>query len=240
MEVLHDLVGYQERKIYQNKEWFSFSLDSILLARFALPHFRDHRILDIGTGTAPIPLIFSLYTNASIDAVEIQQELVNLSKKSVEYNHLENQVHLFGEDIFSFQSRMESDQYDLIVCNPPYFDYQDHSFVNREMHKTLARHQVSLTLEQLLTCVRKLLKNGGRFAVVYPTSHLLDLLKTFSNYGIEPKRLQFVYPKRGKESNLCLLEGMKNGKTFLKVLPPLYIHNEDGSYTEDYLKYLTK
>ncbi len=240
MEVLHDLVGYKNRKIYQNTDWFSFSLDSILLARFALPHLRDHRILEIGTGTAPIPLIFSLYTKARIDAVEIQEELVALARKSIKYNHLEDQIQLFCQDILEFQSQLESDQYDLIVCNPPYFTHHDHSFVNQEVHKTLARHQVSLTLDQLLTCARKLLKNGGRFAVVYPTSHLLDLLKTFSSYGIEPKRLQFVYSKKGKESNLCLLEGMKNGKTFLKVLPPLYIHHEDGSYTEDYLNYLTK
>ena len=50
------------------------------------------------------------------------------------------------------------------------------------------------------------------------------------------KKLRFVYPKLNCESNMVLVEGRKNGKVGLKLLSPLYAHNEDGSYTEEVLK----
>lgn len=240
MKVLHDLVGYEGRKIYQDSDWFSFSLDSILLARFARVLPRDKRILDIGTGTAPIPLILSLYTKAKITAVEIQPEVASLAAESVAYNGLEDQITVCNQDILHYCEITESDTFDLITCNPPYFEVTETSYKNRDQHKTLARHEESLSLEEVLKVSKKLLKNGGRLAIVHETRRLLDLFTLFRTYGIEPKRLQLVYSKMEKESNLCLLEGVKHGKTGMKVLPPLFISQADGSKTAEYLKLLQK
>ncbi len=240
MKVLHDLVGYEGRKIYQDSDWFSFSLDSILLARFAKVLPRDKQILDIGTGTAPIPLILSLYTKAKITAVEIQPEIASLAAESIAYNKLEDQIIICNQDILQYCARMESDTFDLITCNPPYFEVTEHSYKNKDHHQTLARHEETLSLEEVLKVSKKLLKNGGRLAIVHETRRLLDLLVLFRAYGMEPKRLQLVYSKIGKDSNLCLLEGVKHGKTGMKVLPPLYISTADGSKTTEYLKLLQK
>ena len=68
----------------------------------------------------------------------------------------------------------------------------------------------------------------------------MDIITSMKNNNIEPKRIRFVYPKVGKESNLVLIDGHKNGNPGLKILSPLYVHNDDGSYTEEVLKMFGK
>ena len=57
MEVKNYLLGYKNLYIYQNPDMFSFSLDSVLLPNFITISSNTKKILDIGTGHAPIPLI---------------------------------------------------------------------------------------------------------------------------------------------------------------------------------------
>lgn len=235
MEVLYDLVGYSNRKLYQNSDWFCFSLDSILLANFVTLSPKTKRILDLGTGTAPIPLILSLYTKAKIVGLEIQQDLATLAQKSIQYNHLEEQIQILPTDMKIYASQMQSDQFDIIVSNPPYFKATNQSYYNQELHKTIARHEVTIQLEEIFQIAKKLLKNKGIFAIVHRTERLVELLNLFQKYGLEPKKIQFVYPKKDMDSNIVLIEGMKNGKSGLKLLAPLYIHKEDGTYSKEYL-----
>lgn len=240
MEQLNDLLGYQNRKIYQNNEWFSFSLDSVLLANFVTIQPSYQKILDIGCGTAPIPLILSLRAHAKITGVEMQEDVASLAKKSIQYNHLENQIQIICDDIKHYTKQKESDSFDVIVSNPPYFKVSNNFdyVLNDDYHKTLARHEVTLKLEELFQCAKKLLKNDGVFAMVHRTDRFVEILSLFQKYGIEPKKVQFVYPKQNKESNLVLIEGTKNGKTGLRILPPLIIHEEDNQYTRQYLDLL--
>lgn len=238
MEKLNDLLDYPNRKIYQNTEWFSFSLDSVLLANFVslLPSCR--KILDIGSGTAPIPLVLSLKTKANIVGIEIQEEVAQLAQKSVIYNHLEDQIQIVCDDIKNYTRQKKSDFFDVIVSNPPYFKVSDGFFSNMDDHKTIARHEVTLELEEVFKCVKKLLKNNGVFAMVHRTERLVEILDLFKQYGIEPKRIQLIYPKQNQESNLVLIEGAKHGKVGLKVLPPLVIHDEENQYTQQYFNFL--
>lgn len=238
MEVLHDLVGYPNRKIYQNPNWFCFSLDSVLLANFVTLLPRTKQILDLGTGTAPIPLILSLKTSSKIVGIEIQEDIAKLARKSIEYNKLSDQIKIIQKDMREYAMKMESDCFDVIVSNPPYFKLNDKHYHNVDMHKTIARHEVKITLEEILVIVRKLLKNDGIFAIVHRTDRLVEILNLFQKYGLEPKKIQFVYPKEGTDSNIVMVEGVKNGKPGLTLLAPLYIHNQDGTYTEQYQKML--
>lgn len=236
MEVLNDLVGYKSLKIYQNTDWFSFSLDSVLLPNFVTLNKNVNLIMDLGCGNAPIPLILSTKTDAKIVGIEIQKDSYELAKKSVSYNHLENRIKLLNIDMKELKSIYSSDSIDVITCNPPYFKYLETSNLNEDIHKVIARHEKMITLEDILSLSKYLLKNNGVLAMVHRTDRLIEIIHLFKKYGLEIKKLRFIYPKVGMESNMVLIEGRKSGKVGLKLLPPLYVHNEDGSYTGEVLE----
>ena len=235
MKVENYLVGYKNLKIIQDTEMFNFSLDSVLLPNFITLNENIKQILDIGTGNGPIPLILSIKTKAHITGYEIQKEVSLLAKESIEINNLQKQITIINDDIKN--NTFETETFDIITCNPPYFEVKDKSKFNKNDYKTIARHEVNLNLEQLLTISKKLLKNGGTLGIVHRPERLIDVLSIMRKYNIEPKKIRLVYPKKNKEANILLIEGKKNGKKGLKILPPLYSHNEDGSYTKEIQKY---
>lgn len=236
MERINDLVGYKNLKIFQNNDWFKFSLESVLLPYFVIINKDTNNILDLCTGNAPIPLVLSTKTKAKIYGVEIQEDVYELGKKSVEINNLSNQIELINDDVKNLNNKFESDTFDIITCNPPYFKNIDTSKKNDDIHKIIARHEVNLTMEDIAKVVRKLLKNDGKFYLVHRTERFLELTNLLMSYNIMPKRVRFIYPKENTESNLFMLEAVKNGKYGLKLESPLYVHNNDGSYKDEILK----
>ena len=234
MKVKNYLLGYKNMYIMQDTEMFNFSLDSVLLANFVTINKSDKSILDIGTGNAPIPLILTNRTNAKITGVEIQKESYELALESVEINKLENQIKIINDDINNFYKNCESDSFDIITCNPPFFK---NVITNDSNYKLLARHEKTLNLEQILIIAKKLLKNNGVIALVNRPERMIDIITEMKNNNIEPKKIQLVYPFNGKNANILLIEGSKNGKPGLKILPPLFAHNNDGSYTEEIKKF---
>ena len=238
MEVLNDILGYPNRKIYQNNEFFSFSLDSIMLANFVTIRMRDKKIIDLGTGNGVIPLILSLRTNKKIIGVEIQPELFNLAFNSVLYNHLENQISIICSDMKDYVTRDTIEQYDVVTCNPPYFKVNDKNYFNENRWKTIARHEVKISLEEVVMVASKLLKNNGTFAIVHRTERLFEIFEMFRKYHIEPKRIQFVHEKESKPSTLVLIEGVKHGNPGMKVEKPFIMYQENGIPTPSYQKFL--
>lgn len=235
MKVTNYLLGYKKLKIIQDNDMFNFSLDSVLLPNFITINETTKNILDIGTGNAPIPLILSTKTQAKIIGVELQKEVSDMAKESVKINNIENQITIINEDIK--KTNLKSETFDIITCNPPYFEVKEKSKFNKNDYKTIARHEVTLSLEELLKISRKLLKNGGTLGLVHRPERLIDIMTTMRNNNIEPKKIRLVYPHKNSEANILLIEGKKNGKKGLKILPPLYSHNEDGTYTEEVKKY---
>ena len=236
MKVLNDLVGYKDLKIYQNSDWFSFSLDSVLLPNFVTLNKNIDLIMDLCCGNAPIPLILSTKTDARIVGIELQEDVYNLAKESVEYNKLDNQISILNMNIKDLKDKYNGDSVDVITCNPPYFKYIESSNINLDIHKVIARHEKEITLEEIIDISHYLLKNNGCLAMVHRTDRLIEIIGLFKKYGLEVKKLRFIYPKVNTESNMVLIEGRKNGNVGLKILPPLYAHNDDGSYTEEVLK----
>ena len=234
MEVINYLLGYKDMKIYQNTDYFNFSLDSVLLANFTTINSKINKILDIGTGNAVIPLILSNRTNCLIDGIEIQKEIYDLALKSVKLNKLEKQINIINEDVLEFYKKNESDIYDVITCNPPFFV---NNKLNRNSVKSIARHELSLQLEDVMVVAKKLLKNNGRLSIVHRTERLVDILELMRSYNIEPKKIQMIYPKKNTESNIVLVEGVKNGKKGLKILNPLIVHKNNNEYSKEVLKY---
>ncbi len=242
MEVLNDILGYKNRKIYQDTDFFSFSLDSVVLANFVKIRVRDKNIVDLGCGNGVIPLIMSLKTEKKILGVELQEKLCILANKSIKYNNLDNQIEILNMNIKDFASLSDNiNKYDLVTCNPPYFKVNEKkNYFNESKEKLIARHEVELNLEDLIFCVKKILSSDGNFVMVHRTDRLLEIIDLLRKEKIEPKRIQFVYEKASKESNLVLIEGQMNGKVGLKIEKPFIMYNEDGSCTEEYEKMLVE
>ncbi len=237
MEVINYLLGFKDYYIVQDTQMFSFSLDSVLLPNFVTINKNVKKILDIGCGNAPIPLILSTKTKAEIIGVEIQKEVYELAKKSVAINNLDNQIKIINQDINEIYNDFLPDSFDIITCNPPFFKVKKDSNLNKSDYKTIARHEVTLKLDDIFKIARKLLKNDGYIAIVHRPERLLDIITTMKKYNIQPKKIQFVYPKTNMDANILLVEGTKNGKEGLKVLPPIYTHLENGEYTDKIKKY---
>lgn len=236
METLNDILGYKNRKIYQDNDCFSFSLDSIMLANFATIRFRDQLIADLGCGNGVIPLIISLRTNKRIVGVEIQKKMADMAKRSIKYNELDKQIDIINMNMKDFADGEYFESFDLVICNPPYFKVNNKNFFNESYEKMIARHEIEIDLNNLLIVVKKLLKNNGNFAIVHRPERLMEILVNFRKNNIEPKRIQFVYEKISKGSTLVLIEGQKNGRDGLKIEKPIIMYNEDGSMTDDYAK----
>lgn len=236
-KVKNYLLGYNDMYIYQDTDYFNFSLDSVLLPNFVTVNKKVKKILDIGCGNAPIPLILSRRTNAYITGVEIQKESYELALDSVKINNLENQIEIVNIDIKDYYKEVESDTFDVITCNPPYFKYNNTSNLNSNDVKSLARHEISLNLDDIFKISKKLLKNNGVVAIVHRPERFVDIIMKMKENNIEPKKVRFVYPRVDKEANILLIEGVKNGKPGIKFLPPLYSHLENGNYTEEIMKF---
>ncbi len=230
MKVLNDLLWDGDLKIFQDSESFKFSLDSVLLANFVTINQSVKNILDIGTGNAPIPLMLSKRTKAMITGIEIQEESYKLAKESVEYNKLSSQIELKCGDINKVYLYLNNNYFDTIVCNPPY--YKNNMVISNIENKKIARSESNLNLENLFLISKKLLKSNGNIALVIDSNRLVEVFDLMRKSNIEPKKVQFVYPKIDKISNIVLIEGTKNGKKGLKVLNPVILQNSDNSYTE--------
>ena len=233
MKKLTDLIGYKNRKIYQDDKCFSFCLDSVLLASF-IDVKKNINILDIGTGNGVIPLILSLKTGSKITGVEIQSKLADLAKESVKYNKLEDQIDIINQDIKDF-SMDKNNYYDIICCNPPYFVEKSSSKIKESKEEAIARHEIKITLEEILKLSKKMLKNNGKLYLIHRVERFVEVVDLYKKYNIEPKRVRFIHNDKDSDAKLFLIEGTKNGKVGLKIDKPLIMF-EKGVETEEYSK----
>lgn len=237
MKRTNDVLGYSNMKIVQDSDSFSFSLDSIILGNYSKIRLRDKKIVDFCTGNGIIPLILSRRCDKDIDAVEIQEKIYDLAKESVSINNLDDRIHLFCMDVKDFALKQENlSQYDLVLCNPPYFKNDLNSTKNLSYEKMIARHEILLDLDSLCKSASLVLKDNGNFVIVHRSERLMDIFDSFRKYNIEPKRIMFVYENINKESTLVLVEGQLSGKVGLVIDKPLIMYNHDGSMTEEYSK----
>ena len=223
----------EKMRIIQSPTVFSFSLDAVLLARFAHVPLGAGKIVDLCAGNGAIPLFLSARSKAHITAVELQSRLASMATRSVEYNKLADQIDVVHDNVIGIAEKLGYGKFNLVTCNPPYFRVDETSEKNLLESVSIARHEIHLTLDQAVQSASELLKQGGRAAFVHRPGRLLDIITSMRLHRIEPKRIRFVYPKEGKEANTLLIEGTKNGKPDLKILPPLYVQDQDGNYTEE-------
>ena len=231
---LNDILGYKNRFIYQDDNFFSFSLDSVLLSNFCSIRKKDTKILDLCTGNGVVPFILSLRTNNKIEGVEVQDNIYDLAVKSNEKNKLDDQISFYHMDVKDFCTKDKYDSYDLITCNPPYFPYTDGSNGNVTKEKLIARHEYLINLEEIINYSSCLLKEGGNFSLIHRTDRFVEIISLLKKYNLEPKRIIFIYNKLSKGSQLFFIESQKNGETGLKIEKPFIVYNEDNTYTSEY------
>ncbi|MDU7209301.1 MAG: tRNA1(Val) (adenine(37)-N6)-methyltransferase, partial [Streptococcus sp.] len=199
-------------KIIQNKDVFSYSIDSVLLSRFPKIPSRG-LIVDLCSGNGAVGLFASTRTKAPIIEVELQERLANMAERSIQLNQLENQVQMINDDLKNLLKHVPRSGVDLILCNPPYFKVSETSKKNLSEHYLLARHEIATNLEEICEVARHALKSNGRLAMVHRPDRFLDIIDTMRQYNLAPKRIQFVYPKIGKDANMLLIEAIKDGST---------------------------
>ncbi|MEK4227883.1 tRNA1(Val) (adenine(37)-N6)-methyltransferase [Solibacillus sp. FSL H8-0538] len=228
-----DYLLAEDLRIIQSPSVFSFSLDAVLLSRFVqVPKQRGH-IVDLCSGNGVIPLFLSARTKAKITGVELQPRLYDMAQRSIAYNKLEQQIDMVLGDVKDIPNTLGIEKYEVVTCNPPYFLANELSDKNVSEHYAIARHEIHLTLEEAIASSSRLLKQGGKAAFVHRPGRLLDIVTAMRANRLEPKRIQFVYPKQGKEANTLLIEAIKDGKPDLKVLPPLYVYADNDEYTAE-------
>lgn len=232
-ERLDYLLAEEKMRIIQSPTVFAFSLDAVLLADFTYVPIKRGKILDLCTGNGVIPLLLSRRSNAHITGVEIQPRLYDMAKRNIVLNSLENQLEIVLGDLKEMPQQFGPGQFDLVTCNPPYFKTPQKAEQNHNEFLTIARHEIYCSLEDVVSACSKLVRPGGKVAMVHRPGRLVELLSLFQKYRIEPKRMRLVYPKAGKEANILLIEGIRDGNPDLKILPPLYAFDETGSYTKE-------
>lgn len=218
--MINDLMNYN-LKICQDKNYFKYSIDSVLLAEFVDVNYRCKNIIDLCTGNAPIPLILSLKTNKQIYGVELQEEIYKLGIKSIELNNINN-VKLLNLDVKDIAEEVDV-KFDIITCNPPYFKYDTNSIVNTNDLKAIARHEIKITLEDIINISSKIINFSGSLYFVHRCDRLVELFDLLKKYNFGLRRLQFVYDNYKSQSCFILVEAKYKCKDDLKVLKPLFI-----------------
>jgi tRNA1Val (adenine37-N6)-methyltransferase len=219
-------------RIRQQQPGYRFSIDAVLLAYHARPRPGD-RVLDLGTGCGIIPLIMAYRSpQISVYGIEVQEKLSDLARFNVSDNHMETQVTILREDMKSLKSTMISGLVDLVVSNPPY--RRSHSGrLNPDHQRALARHEIAVTLSDLIATTKRMLRTAGRFVTIYSAERAAELLALMRSASIEPKILRSIHSNRQSDAKLILVEGKKDGRTGIRIESSLILYDEDGNYTDE-------
>lgn len=235
-EVINNLLN-KDLKIIQRPDFFNFSLDSLLVANFISLGRGVNKIVDLGTGNGVIPLFLSERTKAQITGIEIQEVSANLAKKNIRLNKLEEQIKIINDDMKNCLKYFVHGSQDAVITNPPFFKFNgNEELLNDKDQLTLARHEISINLDELIKVASSLLKDKGYFAMVHRPDRFLEIMDTMRKYKITPKKVRFCYSKINKQAKILLVEGVKFGASSLTILPPLVSHDEDGSYSQEVLE----
>lgn len=221
--------------IIQDPKRFCFGMDAVLLSGFARVKTGE-QVLDLGTGTGIIPILLEAKTEGKhFTGLEIQPESADMARRSVELNHLDSKINIVTGDIKDASKLFGASSFDVVITNPPYM-IDSHGIKNMKDAKTIARHEVLCTLEDVIRESARLLPPKGRFYMVHRPFRLSEILCMMTRYGIEPKRMKFVYPYIDREPNMVLLEGLRGGRPRMTVEKPLIVYQEKDKYTDEILQ----
>lgn len=231
-----DQLYSQNIKIIQSEDVFSFSLDAVLLANFVkINRSNKNQIVDLCAGNGAVGLFVSNKTKAKITEVEIQPELADMAKRSINLNGLENQIDVINDDLNDVNKYISKDSIDIVMVNPPYFPDHFDSKKNPNQHLAIARHEIKTNLHQVVKKSSDLLKTGGKLYLVYRPDRLYELMDELNSNRLAIKHLQFIYPKKNTRANMVLVSAIKDGKNNGLIVDSPIIVYDNEEYT-DYMK----
>ena len=222
-------------RIIQNPLYFCFGCDAVLLSDFARPGKND-RVMDLCTGTGIVPILMAAKDKGkSFAGLEINSYMAEMAGRSVAMNGIEDRFDIREGNIRNIREMYSHGSYDYVTVNPPYIK-ENNGLTNPSSAINVARHEIELNLEDVISGAAYLLRSKGGFAMVHKPFRLPEIITLMKKYRIEPKRLRMVQSKVDSEPSMLLIEGAKEGGEFLKVEPALIMYDENGEYTEEVLK----
>ncbi len=237
-ESIIDLLQKENLKIIQRSDYFNFSIDSILLAEFASLGRGVNKIIELGTGNGAIPLFLSKRTKAKIIGLELQETSADLANRNVSLNNLNDQISIINDNMKNWRNYFLPHSFDSVICNPPFFKFNGNTELLNDLDQlTLARHEIAITLEEIIHIASNLLKDKGYFSLVHRADRAIDIITLMKKYELEPKRVRFCHSKNDKNAKIILIEGLKFGSEGVTILPPLITHDETGKYSQEVLDF---
>lgn len=213
----------------------TFGTDAVLLSYFAKPKYKD-KALDMGTGCGIIPLLWLRDSRQTgIHCLDIQQNVFEQVKNSIEHNSLGDRLTPHLCDLRNVKEEFSAECFTLVTMNPPYKPINT-GIESLDESARIARHEVCCNIEDAVKAAAYLLTYSGRFCMCHRPERLVDALDMMRKYKLEPKRLRFVVDKTGEEPFLFLVEGKKGAKPFLRVEPTLVIKNSESKFTDEMLE----
>ncbi len=233
MEVTLDSI--RDIKLFQSKKGYRFSVDALLLDNFIDVKQRSSGV-ELGAGSGVISLLLAKRAkNTKIFAVEIQKSLAEYAKRNVELNGLDDRVKVLTDDIKNLKSIFTPGKFDFVFSNPPFRKTRS-GRLNSNRERAVARHEIKISLSDLIKTASLLLKNMGRFYLIYHPLRLIELVGLLQKAGLEPKRMRFVHSRAGGEAKMVLIEAVKGSGRWLKIDPPFYIYGKGRDYTDEMKK----
>src|SRR5512143_2288210 len=232
--ITHDSISLRGSgvvQVAQPGKGFRFTQDSILLADFCSLKSRDH-VLEPGAGTGVISLLLAKkFPAARFVADEVEPIAYDLLRRNIDTNGLSERIVPLDRDARYLNRLFAQNAFDAIVANPPYGKWR-HGRTSPSALRQTARQDRLAPLTTWLN-LQKMLKNGGRYFLVFPAPRAGELMARLREKKLEPKRLRFVHPRLHKPASLVLIEAVKAAGIGMEVLPPLIVHGESGGYSEE-------
>jgi len=193
--------SFKQFTIYQHLCAMKVGTDGVLLGAWANTE-NTKRILDIGTGTGLIALMLAQRTNAQIDAIDIDNDAVLQALDNVKNSPWCERINVYKTALQDFRLN-ETEKYDLIVSNPPYFN---NSLKAPKANRTIARHTASLTHVDLLEHSKRLMTENGIICLILPVNEGLKIIDLGLNNGLFCNKMVYVHPTPNSKPIRLLLE----------------------------------
>jgi tRNA1Val (adenine37-N6)-methyltransferase len=227
-----DVPGAWRLVIEQPPRGYRFALDAFLLADF-VPAKAAGPFIDLGTGCGIVALCLARrWPLAHIVGVELQTSLAITARRNVHQNRLADQIDILQADIRHAQRCFPAGFFRTVVCNPPYRAV-GHGRLNPDPEKAIARHELALTLPQLLQAARHLLRRHGVLVMVYHPSRLAELCARLETFRLRPRHMRLVHATPAEPASMVLISAVRDGRDALTVLPPLLVCDTRGTYSPE-------
>lgn len=218
--------------VKQAADGYRFSVDAVILAWHIIPA-PGAVIVDLGTGCGIIPLILAYrHPSISVTGIEIQPQLAQIAADNTAANHMADRIKIVCADIRNPKGCLPAGRADIVVCNPP-FRQADSGRINPHEERAIARHELTVTLKDILAAAKGALRTSGEFVAIYPASRVTDMISAMREAGIEPKLLRTIHSRQDEEARLILVKGVRNGRPGATIAPPLVLYDAESRYTPE-------